>query len=557
MILRTCGAALLALGFLAQSSVTPQAHALAQELAAGRNLRVSGTVVDASSGQPLTRAHVFLTPTDNRDPGDSALTGDDGRFSFENLAPGRYVLGAGRKGYVQQQYKQHDEFSTAIVVGPDLVTENLRFELRPAASIAGQVVDERNEAVRNARVILFHQTVRFGRHTNAREHEVGTDDRGHYRFGHLVPGVYFVAASAQPWYAQRVTHQRMTQTDSSGHTTYQEFTNGEPELDVVYPVTFFSHADDLAGAVPITLRAGDSEVADFFLQPVPALHVLIHSASPSENENIYAQVTQTLGNGSQMQVPAGSQQIAPGLVEVTGLPPGKLRLGLVLTKEGESSTRWHSIDLARDMDISASETRASASVSGVVKFDEDSPHRMLVSLRLSNRSANEEYVMQAGENGEFRLEGGALPPGTYDLLVGRPPTAAVKSFSATGVKVSGGSLEIGEGQDVKLSVVLSRGTGQISGVALKDGKPIDGMMVVLVPEKAENNLALFRRDQSDSDGSFNLNGVVPGKYALVAIENAWELDWFQPSVIKKYLAGGEAVQVQADSRLEVKVKVQR
>ncbi|HXN52834.1 MAG TPA: carboxypeptidase-like regulatory domain-containing protein [Candidatus Acidoferrum sp.] len=258
-----------------------------------------------------------------------------------------------------------------------------------------------------------------------------------------------------------------------------------------------------------------------------------------------------------MQVQASSQQIAPGLVEVTGLPPGKLRLGLVLSKDGESITRWHNVELAGDMDISASETGASATVSGGAKFDENLPRRSLVTLRLSSRSANEEFVMQADENGEFSLKGGSLPPGSYDLLVGQPPAAAVKTLSATGAKVTGRSLEIGEGQDVKLSVVLSRGTGRVTGFALKGGKPVDGVMVVLVPELPEHNLVLFRRDQSDSDGSFNLNGVVPGNYTVVAIENAWELDWFQPSVIKKYLAGGEAVRVQADSRLEVKVKVQQ
>jgi protocatechuate 3,4-dioxygenase beta subunit len=557
MILQTFRAVLLALGFFAQSDVTPPARALAEQAAAGRNLRVSGTVVDASTGQPLARARVFLTPADEHDSGEFALSGDDGRFAFENLAPGHYVLGAGRKGYVQQLYKQHEQFSTAIIVGPDVVTENLRFELHPAASISGQVVDERTEPVRNARVILFHQTVPFGRLTSAREREIGTDDRGRYRFGHLAPGVYFVAASAQPWYAQRVTHQRIQQTDGAGERTYQEFTNGEPELDVIYPVTFFSHADDLAGAVPITLHAGDSEVADFFLQALPALHMLIHSASSSENENVYAQVTQTLSNGSHIQVQASSQQIAPGLVEITGLPPGKVRLGLVSSKEGESSTRWHNVELAGDTEISALETRPSATVSGVVKFDDSAPRRSSITLRLSSRPANEEFVMQADENGEFSLKGGSLPPGTYDLLVGQPPAAAVKTLSATGAKVDGRSLEIGEGQEVRLNVVVSRGTGRISGVALKDGKTIDGVMVVLVPELPEHNLALFRRDQSDSDGSFNLNGVVPGKYTVVAIESAWELAWFQPSVIKKYLAGGEAVHVQADSRLEVKVNVQQ
>ena len=269
MILHRFGAALLVFGCIAQPTLMPKtrsksplpfaaqgrqkagattANGLAQQPAAEGNRPVSGTIVDAASGQPLAGALVSLAPTDDRDAGNSALTGDDGRFAFENVAPGHYVLAAGRKGYVQQLYKEHDQFSTAIVVGPDLVTDNLRFELRRDASISGQMVDERNEPVRNARAILFHQRVRFGRQDTFREREVGTDDRGRYRFSHLPPGVYFVAASAQPWYAQRVTHQMVKQIDSNGRTTYQEFTNGEPELDVVYPVTFFSHAEDIAGA---------------------------------------------------------------------------------------------------------------------------------------------------------------------------------------------------------------------------------------------------------------------------------------------------------------------
>jgi hypothetical protein len=555
MILQYCCTMLLGVGLFTQSNVKPAAQPAAQQTPGTHNLHISGTVVDALTGQPLSQAQVFLTAQGVRDSQQFVLTGEDGRFAFENLAPGHYVLSANHKGYIQQVYKQHAQFSTAIIVRADLATDNLRFELRPTASISGEVLDERNEPVRNAQAILFHQTIRFGRHTTWREREVSTDDRGHYHFGYLLPGVYFVGVSAQPWYAQRVTHQRIQQTDGSGQATYQEMTNGVPELDVVYPVSFFSRAQDLAEAVPITLHAGDSEVADLSLQPVAALHVLIHSATSSESENVWAQVSRTLGNGSKMQVQATTQQIAPGLLEISGLPPGRLRVGLVSSKDGESNTHWNNIELAGDMDINASDAAPSASVSGVVKFDDSVKRASPMVLRLSSRAENEEYPMQADEKGEFSLKG-SIPPGTYDLLVGQPPDGAIRALSATGAKVSGHSLEIAAGQDVKLSVVLSRGTGRISGVALKGGKPMDGVMVVLVPEDPEHNLELFRRDQSDSDGSFNLAAVHPGRYTLVAIENGWELDWFTPGVIQKYLAGGKPVQVSANSTQTVDAAVQ-
>ena len=165
-------------------------------------------------------------------------------------------------------------------------------------------------------------------------------------------------------------------------------------------------------------------------------------------------------------------------------------------------------------------------------------------------------MAQADQSGEFSLKDQAVPPGTYDVLVVQPAAVAVKSLSATGAKASGRSVEIAGGQDVRLKVVLSEGSGRVTGFAVKDGKPVDGVMIVLVPEVPEHNLVLFRRDQSDSDGSFALPGVHPGKYTVVAIENGWELEWLTPGALEKFLAGGETVRVAANAKIEVKVKVQ-
>jgi hypothetical protein len=68
-------------------------------------------------------------------------------------------------------------------------------------------------------------------------------------------------------------------------------------------------------------------------------------------------------------------------------------------------------------------------------------------------------------------------------------------------------------------------------------------MVVLVPKDVEGNRDLFRRDQSDLDGTFSLQDVAPGSYTLVAIENGWDLDWSQPGVIAVYAKHGRAIQI--------------
>jgi Carboxypeptidase regulatory-like domain len=528
------------------------------------SFRISGTVVDAMSGQTLAHAQVSINAQGVRDSGQSTETDEDGRFVFENLAAGHYSLFAKRRGYLQQFYEQHEQFSTAVIVGPKLNTEDLRFEMRPEASISGQVLDEMSEPVRNAQVMLFRRGVALGRRSNWHENTVQTDDLGHFRFGHLVPATYFVGVSGSPWYAQHAAHQRVQGTDSSGTLTFGEevVNNGEQELDVVYPIMFFPNAPDISGAAPITVHSGDAETADLRLQAVPALHMIVRTASlaaasgdSAENENVWAQVRQVVADGIQMGVPANNQQIAPGMIEISGLPPGRFNVRLNSTKGGETSSRSQEVQLAGSTEVTLSEANASAGVSGVARLENGAALVPSPMIQLRARASGESFMTQADQSGEFSLKDQTVPPGMYDILI-QPAGVAVKSMSATGGKASGRSLEITGGQDVRLKIVLSEGTGRITGFALKDGKPLEGVMIVLVPEVPEHNLVLFRRDQSDSDGSFRLPAVHPGKYSVVAIEDGWELEWLTPGVLEKYLAGGELVRVTANAKIEVKVKVQ-
>jgi len=558
------------------SAKTPAAAPAAEQ----RSFRISGTVVDGITGQPLANAQVSIAAQGIRDSGQFTVTEEDGRFAFENLTPGHYPLFARRRGYLQQFYKQHDQFSTAIIVGPELNMENLLFEMRPDASISGQVLDEMSEPVRNAQVMLFRHGVALGRRSNWQENTVQTDDLGHFRFGHLEPATYFVGVSASPWYAQRLVHLRTLHTGSSGQSSVssstffadtpqnfdqssvQEVSGGDLDLDVVYPITFFPNAPDISGAAPITLHSGDAETADLRLQPVPSLHVIVRTASAAassgdstENENVWAQVMQVVADGVQMGVQASNTQIAPGIVEVSGLPPGRFNLRLNSAKSGETVSRSQEVQLAGDAEVTLNEANAPGTVSGVAKLESGAALVPAPTILLRARATGERFMAQAEQSGEFSLKDQAVPPGAYDVLI-QPATVAVKSLSATGAKATGRSVEIPGGQDVQLKVVLSEGTGRITGVALKDGKPLDGVMIVLVPEAPERDLVLFRRDQSDSDGSFALPGVHPGKYTVVAIEDGWELEWLTPGVLEKYLAGGEAVRVTANAKIDVKVKVQ-
>jgi hypothetical protein len=132
----------------------------------------------------------------------------------------------------------------------------------------------------------------------------------------------------------------------------------------------------------------------------------------------------------------------------------------------------------------------------------------------------------------------------------------LKQLTATGANLKGRVIEISGRSAVHIAGVASRGAARVEGIAMHDGQPFAGAMIVLVPRDPGNNLPLFRRDQSDSDGTFTLSNVVPGAYTAIALANGWDLEWANPVVLQPYLKPGEAVQVPAEGKLQIKVQVE-
>ncbi len=97
-------------------------------------------------------------------------------------------------------YLQHERFTSAILAGPNLNTENLVFPLAPEGVISGEVTDEAGEPVQSARMLLFREESVNGRHVKHLQRQQNTDDEGQYRFTSLPSGSYYLAVSAEPWY---------------------------------------------------------------------------------------------------------------------------------------------------------------------------------------------------------------------------------------------------------------------------------------------------------------------------------------------------------------------
>ena len=118
--------------------------------------RVAGIVVNDGDGAALGRTRVSLAEVQDRRKAESMITGADGRFEFRNVPAGKFSLEGARRNFLVTTYQWHEGFSTAIVTGAGLETENLVLRLIPLGSIAGKVIDEAGEPVRECACEVVH-----------------------------------------------------------------------------------------------------------------------------------------------------------------------------------------------------------------------------------------------------------------------------------------------------------------------------------------------------------------------------------------------------------------
>jgi hypothetical protein len=551
--------------FFAPSAAAQQARASRPSTGASTapTFRISGAVVNGLTGEILRNAGVTMGKADTSETPQSVTTGDDGGFRFDGLAAGKYWLQAEARGFLQQAFEEHEGFSTGIVTGGAADTEHLMFRLRPAASIAGEIVDEANEPVREAQVMLFRRQKQDGREVTSLASGAPVNDEGHYRFKDLAPGTYFIAVEARPWYAQDLrANQRVifAQEDAGDRVASGAGNEAQPSandraLDVAYPVTYYPGATEESAAAPVVLKAGDHATADVRLVAVPAVHLRVHRPGVGESEPMGANLMQRMLDGPEMPVQSENMQTRKGEIELGGIAPGDYEIRV--QSFGKTPETWtQRVALSTDTELSVNERATAATVKGVAKVEGGGLSVQQWFVQLRNRATGEQFTAQISEKGEFEFASQPLAPGSFEVSVGNTQDARVTRIAATGAKVIGQNVEISGAGAVQLTITLRHGLGRVDGTVLRDGRAVSGAMVVLVPQDARNNLPMLRRDQSDLDGTFSLREVLPGKYTVVAIQDGWDMDWMDVRVLNRFLKNGEVVDVRAEGKYAVKVGVQ-
>jgi hypothetical protein len=482
--------------------------------------RISGVVVNATSGVPLSRVRIVMVPVSEPSKETETTTGADGRFAFEGLPAGFWGLYAERKGFVRQGYGERPgvpDSLTQIATGPDGASEGLTFRIYPPAVITGRITDETGEPVSSALEVIIQ--VETGRRQYQRIRTAAPDVEGYYRIWDLpaVPCYLLALAATQP-------------------------PTAPDEAPISFAPTYYSNATDPQTAALIDLKPGEEYKADFVLRRSRGVSIQIAGETGSAIMMLSAEGPQ----GAEVIM----AQLGPGEGRTFyNVAAGRYKLILLDVQTGAQSSRTVEVGTG-DVTVQVPFPDPPSVTAKVRLVDGDAKLLSGVTFFLHADGGFQTHARAVGPDGTLTIPG--MSAGRHKFLLGNR-SLYIKSVTSANARVVDGMVDVPETGEVKLDVVLSGDGGRVAGKVRANGKPVAPARVVLAPRVDSTNFTDYLPYQTESDGSFTYTAVKPGDYILF-VTTDWKLEFGNPAAIRKYLAAGHPVHVEPKGSIDLQIE---
>ena len=505
--------------------------------------RIEGRVLDAKTDAPLRKATVRLMGS--REQGRRQATTDaGGRFVFEGVVPGEYILAVSRTLYVDRIYGQKGgRYSDPerIPVAPGESVRDITIRLTPTGVITGRVVDADGDPAPGLSVSAMRYRHDDGQRRLESNHSARTNDRGEYRLWGLPPGRYYIAA----------TSDRGPEMVRAGQIEEQEGS--------ATPRIFYPSALELTETAPIRIRGGEERAGiDIQLQQVRAYRVSGRVAGvPLGKDRVSVSVSLTKTD-SRRHASHGLSGNTHAFT-FTGVQPGSYVLaasfqGRETQLFAQERLTVTSVDL-KDVTL---QLRPPISLTGRVEIEGDQNGVDLSRLRIAveplERHTFGGHQFAAVTEGAFQLED--LLPARYRIRChGLPPAAFLKSASLGDEDVleQGLNLETGGERD-ELDLVVSTKSATVTALVRdSSGNPALRATVFLI---RNGNADRWRRrgyGRPQRDGSYLIQGVAPGRYTLFATKGLQPGAWRDPEFVERHQDQGTELELSEDQQKSVEV----
>ena len=512
--------------------------------------KLSGIVVNSVTGEPIRRALVRIYVGQQT----AVLTDSEGKFAFDDLPPTNTEIEVRKPGYFTEREAFHDDSANQrITIGPDTLPVILK--LVPEAVIFGRV-ESNGEPVENLPMKVMALRINEGRKTWVQQAGEMTDADGAFRIPNLIPGTYYL--SAGPHWDQ----------PAPGATKYSK---GFAEV-------FYDNADDLAGATPIQLAAGQQTEADFSIKSPPLFQVSgTINVPPGQSANLsllnwagapLSLPTRFMPNTGEFQTaaPAGSyilkaQSFGQNSIPMSATLPLHVNsdisgLRLVLTQAITIPVYVQKQNVA----VSEQHTHASSTTGGVdvngKLYTVVSNDGSMVNIILREEGVAMEnrifYSTYRVVDGTPQMEIENIEPGKYLVAFSTGGgTWYVQSAQCGSVDLLHEDLAITAGaQPPPIDIVVRDDAASLEWGITSDGQSVPGT-ILLIPDGYPARTRML----SSGIGRATSYGFAPGDYSILAVDHAQNLEYTNPEVIGPYLTHAQHVSLQPGQKTEVDLEL--
>jgi hypothetical protein len=483
-----------------------------------------GMVVNATTGEPIARAHVNVTLLGAG--GYSAVTDSSGKWALSNMACATGQIQVTRPGFLQNARAGGSFRALRLISGSPV--HDLKTELIPQSVAWGKVLDDQGDPVMGAQVSALGARVVDGRPRFQQTGAGMTNDLGEYRIANLPRGKYILCVHLnQP------------------NALVQAATIA---ADTCYPGPLEGGA-----ASAMDLPAGRESKVDFTLNEVPAVHVRGSITGLREGPGS-AGVNLVKRSGAE---PGGNYNNVPGAIGAGKfdfrVPPGSYMLTSDYFDSGKRLTARVPIEAGgTDIDNVVVHLDAGFTVTGIVRVVSQ-PGRTAnqnfgINLRTSEPASNTGQLKWDPDHTSFAVN--EMVPGSYRLDVNPPPPFYVKSATLAGQDMLNNEIPISQAAG-PIEIQLRDDGGSIEGdVVDANGQPVTaGIMLLRGPIRAAYQM-------SPPNGHFKIQNVAPGDYTIYAWDNPDEVAYADQDWMRRNGGGGTAITVTASQNQQIKLTQQ-
>lgn len=538
--------------------------------------KIEGRVVSLATGVPLKKAAMRLRATvQTASPGTqptitnyTSATDAEGKFLFEDLDAGTYILSADRTGYVSQSYgaSQSGRGGSPIKLSAGQQLKDLVMKLTPQGMIYGKVTDEDGDPVPGGFVQVMRWVYVNGKRQLQNRGGSSVQADGSFVVGNLAAGRYYLSATDN-------RNQMMGMTEKPGRKGPEEG----------YVTTYFPNALDPSAASPIEINAGaELRGIEIRLRKARVFHVrgrvvntltgatplgMMLTITPKDNSDfMFGRNMQSIRGkdgsfefnnvapGTYIVQPNGGGSVTTSTDPVTGETIRSARLvGRAVVSVSDDNVEnvvvalGAGVEVTGTVKIEGGETQPPAAATPGAK----PPALPTVVLNAAEGVNFNSNRAQSKDDGTFQLRG--IAPDVYRInVIGLPDGAYLKSIRFGGQEVTKTTVDLSSGASGQLDILISPNAADVTGVARNSkGEAVQGVMVqIWLPDEDVSKTA-----NTDQAGNFKLSGLGPGEYHMVAWEDIEPGLSQDPAFRARFDSQAATVKLRDNSHETVEVKL--